>query len=106
MGKMSDIDITRQEMAPQMPFDFDGATYAPEFDQSRLTGQMLRVYDILKLENWETLDEIAATTGDPQQSISARIRDLRKPRFGSHTIDRRRRGDPKNGLFEYRMKRL
>ena len=37
---------------------------------------------------WRTLSSISGITGDPESSISARLRDMRKPRFGSHIIER------------------
>lgn len=84
---------------------FDGVTYEPEFDETRLTGQIGRVYACMKDGKWRTLSEVEAVTGDPQASISARLRDFRKPMCGHHTIHRRRRGDPKVGLWEYRLER-
>jgi len=84
---------------------FDGKTYDPDFDESRLTGQLGRVYACMKDGRWRTLGEVEAVTGDPQASISARLRDFRKPHCGSHTIHRRRRGDEERGLWEYRLER-
>ena len=58
---------------------------------------------------WRTLVEIAdgvrARTGveDPAQSISARIRDLRKEKFGGYVIGEQRRGEPSEGIHEYRI---
>ncbi len=52
---------------------------------------------------WRTVSEISEVTGDPQPSVSAQLRHLRKPRFGSYIIERRSRGDRKRGLFEYRL---
>lgn len=49
-----------------------------------------------------TLAEIEAATGDPEASISAQIRHLRKKRFGSYIVDKRRR-DEKGGTWEYRL---
>lgn len=86
------------------PYRFDGATYEPKHDRVRLTGQTLRVYEIVIDGRWRTLAEIEAITGDPQASISARLRDLRKERFGSHVVERRARGGRKRGLWEYRVK--
>ncbi len=83
--------------------DFDGVTYEPKFDATRLRGEMARVYDVMIDGVWRTLHEIQGFTRDPEASISARLRDLRKAKFGSHTVERRRRGDPKRGLFEYRV---
>ncbi len=72
---------------------FNGSCYDPEFDQDRLTGQIRRVYVLMIDGQWRTLDEIHASTGDPPASISAQLRNLRKERFGSHIVDKRRRGD-------------
>lgn len=82
---------------------FDGETYDPESDGIRLNEQALRVWGVIRSGQWLTLSEISATTGDPEASVSARLRDLRKDRFGSFEIDRRRRGRSEDGLFEYRL---
>jgi hypothetical protein len=50
--------------------------------------------------DWRTLHEISARTSDPLQSISARLRDFRKQKFGGHTLERR---NISGGLFEYRL---
>lgn len=87
----------------------DGATYEPALDYERLNGQQERVARVMADGRWRTLGEIQAEiearfdTHDPQASLSARLRDLRKPKFGGHTVDRRRRGEGKRGLFEYRL---
>jgi hypothetical protein len=52
---------------------------------------------------WRTLAEIEAATGDPQASISAQLRHLRKRRFGSSVVERRPRGDRSAGLYEYAL---
>lgn len=84
-------------------FDFDGATYVAQFDRSRLNAQARRVYDVVSDGKWRTLREIANETGDPEASVSARLRDLRKEKFGAHEVDRRRRGEESRGIFEYRL---
>lgn len=83
--------------------DFDGPEYVPAFDKARLTGQILRVYNLMIDGHWRTLDEIAQATRDPHASISAQLRHLRKAKFGSHTVDKRPRGDRSRGLWEYRL---
>jgi hypothetical protein len=65
--------------------------------------QLERVYSVLKLGAWLTLPELNELTGDPVSSISAQLRHLRKPEHGSHTIKKRRRGESRRGLFEYRL---
>jgi len=89
---------------------FDGATYDNTLDATRLTGQWLRVYQVLAGGEWLTLSEIqnAITERyqrhDSQTGISARIRDFRKEKFGSRTVNTRRRGNPKDGVWEYQLK--
>lgn len=85
----------------QEEFDFGGDTYEPEFDQDRLGEQSKAVYKLMSDGKWRTLGEIEALLGYPQASISARLRDYRKEKFGGHAVLRRRRGDPSQGLFEY-----
>lgn len=82
---------------------FDGPDYSPALDQKRLTGQILRIYNLMKDGVFRTLPEIKASTGDPEASISAQLRHLRKFKFGGHQVNKRRRGEPKNGLFEYQL---
>lgn len=79
---------------------FNGSDYQPSRDDIRLTGQLLRVWGIVSTGAWLTLRQIAAATGDPEPSISAQLRHLRKPRFGGHTVEKRYVRD---GLFEYRV---
>jgi hypothetical protein len=81
---------------------FDGATYDPALDRDRLTKQLGRVYEALSDGEWWTLYELAAFSDGSEAAISARIRDLRKPRHGGYTIHRRRHG-LHVGLWEYRM---
>lgn len=81
----------------------DGATYNPVADKPRLNAQTARVFSIVCDGRWRTLREIADASGDPEASVSARLRDLRKPAFGGHEVQRRRRGEAKRGLHEYRL---
>ncbi len=82
---------------------FDGATYEPEHDRARLTGQLERVYRLMQDGQWRTLAEIRDGAGGSEAAVSARLRDLRKRPFGSHAVERRRRGRPEDGLWEYRL---
>jgi hypothetical protein len=53
---------------------------------------------------WLTLAEIAEATVVGEASVSAQIRNLRKPEFGSYTIHKRRRGSNGHGVvWEYRL---
>jgi len=82
-------------------FEFGGTTYEPERDRDRLARQLLRVKRAVSDGQWWTLEKLEREIGAPQASISARLRDLRKPRFGGHTVERRYLS---RGLFEYRFK--
>src|SRR5689334_6409987 len=82
---------------------FDGPSYDPVFDHARLTKQLGRVFECMRDGAWRTLQEIADVTGDPHASISAQLRHLRKPRFGASDVQKRRRGLPEHGLYEYRL---
>lgn len=82
---------------------FAGATYDAQYDQKRLTSQIDRIRIVMSDGVYRTLQEIAAITGDGEASISAQIRNLRKPQHGSFLIDRRVRGDRAAGLYEYAL---
>lgn len=80
---------------------FDGATFDSDLDGGRLSRQIVRVRNLMLDQKWRTLAEIEAMTGFPQASISARLRDLRKERFGMFIVERRRRKE--GGTWEYRV---
>ncbi len=80
--------------------DHDGETYSRPRDQVRLNSQMQDVFNAISDGQWTTLSILEHQTGHPQASISARLRDLRKSKFGSHQIDRVYAGA---GQWEYRM---
>jgi len=79
---------------------FDGETYDHKQDRTRLFKQLQAVLATMIDGEWHTLGDLEAKLNYPQASISARLRDLRKCRFGSHTVERRR---VTGGLFEYRL---
>lgn len=87
-------------MNAQQSLRFDGADIIPSRDNGRLTGQLERIHRLMADGRWRTLEDIESATGDPQPSISAQLRNLRKDRFGSHVIERRY---TENGLYEYRL---
>lgn len=80
--------------------DHDGRTYARERDKTRLNAQQTAVFNAMRDGQWRTLARIHACTGAPEASISARLRDARKPKFGGHIVERRY---VERGLFEYRL---
>lgn len=90
---------------PEFNFNarFNGSDYEPELDDKRLQGQIKRIYELMKDGKFRSLAEIEMVTGDPQASISAQLRHLRKTRFGGFVVNRQRRGERKDGLFEYQL---
>lgn len=102
----------RQEQAvgivTQLTFDdalarkphFDGETYDAARDQKRLNMQIRKVFDVVKDGKKHTIGEIAERVGAPEASVSARLRDLRKPKFGGHTV---KREYVSRGLFQYQV---
>lgn len=78
----------------------DGETFNQERDLSRLNRQARDVFDYMRHGQWRTLADIAANTGHPEASISARIRDMKKERFGGFKIEKRYIA---NGLWQYRI---
>lgn len=83
---------------------FDGVTYDPARDADRLRRQLGRVYEVMADGRWRSLWEISRETGDPETSISAQVRNLRKARFGGYVVERRlRTWQGHSGTFEYRL---
>lgn len=79
---------------------FDGDTYLPLWDRKRLTSLLERVRAALSDGCWHSLAHLCEVTGGTSASVSARVRDLRKDKFGGFDIERRRM---RNGVHEYRM---
>jgi len=89
-------------------FQFGGSTYVAELDAKRLGAQLTRVIAAMSDGRWRTLSEIQAhifdtlKKRDPEASISARLRDIRKL-YGEPAMESRRRiEDGVDGLWEYR----
>ncbi|TNE58637.1 MAG: hypothetical protein EP341_03205 [Sphingomonadales bacterium] len=84
---------------------FHGVTFDPKADQARLDTQQGRVEHAMADQKWRTLAEISAITGDPEASISARIRTCRD-KWGEGAAERRRRPGiaAEAGVWEYRIK--
>lgn len=81
---------------------FEGATYDEKKDKIRLARQLLRIFAIMADRQWHTLMYLANATGCSDASASARLRDLRKQRFGHFNIERRRHA-ALDGVHEYRL---
>lgn len=81
---------------------FDGTTFDANRDGKRLRKQWERVRDAMADGQWHTLQTIgAAAKIRSDASVSARIRDLRKTRFGGYVIDKEWVA---GGLWVYRLR--
>jgi hypothetical protein len=95
---MKQHDLT--EWRPPMPEARQDGPDLTDGDQRRLGAQAQAVFNLMSDGEWRTLHEISAATGYPEASCSSRLRDYRKPRFGAHHVERRRRTE---GTWEYRV---
>jgi len=81
---------------------FSGADYSEERDGDRLSTQLERVRDyMIGHGGWHSIRAIASSTGDPEVSVAAQVRNLRKPRYGAHIVERKRLG----GVYVYHLRR-
>lgn len=88
----------------QSQLTFEGSDFDQELDGERLTTQISIIFDFMKNQEFRTLREISLNTGAPEASASAQLRNLKKPKNGGHTINKRRRLDEngvRNGPWEY-----
>lgn len=85
---------------PQILGDRDGTTFSRSRDGARLNKQAQDVFDVMADGKWHDLEEVSLLTDHPEASVSARLRDLRKPKFGGRIIEKQCHG---RGLWTYRM---
>jgi hypothetical protein len=71
-------------------------------DFGRMAKQRHLVLAYMSDGAWRTLGDLSELTGAPEASVSARLRDLRKPQHGAHTVLRERVA-PGHGLFRYKL---
>ena len=88
-------------MKAQIVLRFDGSDYDHKRDGIRLTGQLERVFDVLKDGQWITLRQLADRARCPEASASAQLRNLRKDRFGGFEVEKKY---DHMGVFFYRLK--
>ena len=81
-------------------FHADGATFDPELDGKRLGSRLKIVAFCLSNGHYWTLSALSGAANCSECSASARLRDLRKPRFGGYLIERKRF---KDGMWMYRI---
>lgn len=63
-------------------------------------GKVAEVFDCMKDGQWRTLTWLEKQVGMTGSGVSATLRNLRKPKYGGHTVDRRYVG---GRLYEYRL---
>jgi hypothetical protein len=70
--------------------------------EERLGKHLAKVYEIMKDGVWRTLPHIQNLMGGrvTTQSVSARLRDLRKKKYGGYLVESNHLG---GGLYEYRL---
>lgn len=85
---------------PSILGDRDGSTFDRKRDGARLNGQAEDVFRLMRDGEWRTLRTIAEETGHPEASVSARLRDFRKPHLGGFTVERQRLD---GGAWAYRV---
>ncbi len=81
-----------------------GPSYESKIDGKRIAKQHEVIRDYMLNCEWKTLAEIESATGFPQASVSAQLRHMRKEKFGSYRVDKRR-NKPTGGTWEYRVRR-
>jgi hypothetical protein len=82
---------------------FGGETFDPALDEERLSTQLSRVFALMKDGRWRTLAGIVEQCRPATEaSVSARLRDFRKKKFGSHVVEHRR-DETADGLWWYRL---
>lgn len=105
MGGMKDLlgdePFRLPAPAPAPAQAFDGSTYSPQRDHTRLKGQLAKVFDLMGDGEWRTLRQIQNIVGGSEAAVSARLRDLRKPKYGANEVLRENVGV---GLFRYRLR--
>src|SRR5688572_12420258 len=102
---MAQLNLFDQK--PKRKRKFHGADFVESRDQSRLERQIDRIFNVMKDGVWRSVDEIAELTKDETTgfaykatSISAQLRNLKKPENGSHTLNRRHEG---NGFYRFQI---
>ena len=71
------LDLLNDWAAKLPALEFHGITYESQFDHTRLNAQQQRVHKVMCRGEWRTLRQISDETGDPEASVSARLRDYR-----------------------------
>jgi hypothetical protein len=98
VGEVMNQQLTLEDYLKAARFE-GPADNAKDFD--RLCGQYRDIFMLMSDGTWRTLAEIRQATGHPEASISSQIRHSRKMRWGSNTVNKRRRND--SNQWEYQL---
>ena len=83
---------------------FGGDTFDEGRDGARLRRQLKAVWAVMHDGQWRTLHQLSREVDAPEASVSARLRDFRKKKFGGYVVERQRIPNA-NGLHRYRIPR-
>ena len=83
------------------------STFGPAYEEAKDGKRIKKQHEVIRdfmLENtnWFTLAELHSLLQYPEASISAQLRHLRKEKFGSYKVDKRRRTV---GTWEYHIEK-
>ncbi len=103
-GPLPQWCLSGSPLAPKVSPDDFGGPGVSQKDAKRFAGQLGLVARLMDDGRWRTLAAIAARTGSSEAGASARLRDLRKARWGSRKVDRRRcHRSGWSARYEYRL---
>lgn len=84
--------------------EFTGPDLEEQFDNERLVGLQRAVFVCMRDGKWRTFRQIRFEIGrGSENGIAAMLRGLRRKDRGSHTVKKKRLGDPTDGLWSYRL---
>lgn len=98
--------MSQPDLFSRAPHFDSGVSLSPS-DHVRLGKQLARVLAVMSDGRWYSVPAIKAAiaarfgTDDPETSISAQLRNARKPKHGGHDIERRRVGN----IYQFRLLR-
>ena len=79
--------------------DWRNKPVVSEIDGVKLKGKMLLLFEMMKSGQWVTSEPVMRRIDCKEAAATARIRDLRKPQYGGHTVNTELRG----GVWHYQL---
>lgn len=79
---------------------FDGEDFDMERDGERLSRLRDQIWRLMYDQRWRTLEQVSNATRGSEASCSSKLRDFRKPKYGSHYLNKEYIG---NGLWKYQV---